>query len=124
MKLAKQEDPMKAAQNATLAYATAANHRSLKHQEADLFKRVNYVLQSSRDGRKLQQVKAIADNRRLWSTLLDLLRDPDNALPVELRASIISVGRTVQREMLNQSPNFSFLIAINENMAAGLTGQA
>jgi len=114
---------MTAARNAALAYAAASSHRSLREQEADVFKRVNYVLQSARNGRKLDQVKALSDNRRLWTTLLDLLHDRDNALPAELRASIISVGRTVQREMQNSVPDFSFLIAINENLAAGLTGQ-
>ena len=114
---------MKAARNAALAYAAAASHRSLRDQEADLFKRVNYLLRSASGGRKLDQVRALADNRRLWSTLLDLLRDPENALPAELRASIISVGCAVQREMQNAAPNFGFLIAVNENLAAGLTGQ-
>ena len=115
---------MTAAQNAALAYKMASSHRSLRDQEADLFKRVNYVLSSAANGRKLDQVRAIADNSRLWTTLLDLLNDPDNALPMELRASIISVGRAVQREMQSNVPNFSFLIAINENMAAGLSGRA
>jgi flagellar protein FlaF len=115
---------MTAAQNAALAYKAAASHRSLRDQEADLFKRVNYVLQSASYGRRLDQVRAIADNRRLWTTVLDLLQDPENALPEELRAAIISVGRTVQREMASSAPNFSFLIGINENMAAGLAGQA
>ena len=114
---------MTAAQNATLAYRAAAAHRSLREQEADVFNRVNYMLKSATSGRKLDQVRAIADNRRLWSALLDVLNDPDNALPAELRASIISVGRAVQREMQNNVPNFSFLIAINENMAAGLSQQ-
>ena len=114
---------MTAAQNAAFAYAAASSHRSVRDQEAEVFKRVNYVLRSAIAGRKLDQVRAISDNRRLWSTLLDLLRDPDNALPEELRASIISVGRTVQREMQNTAPNFGFLIAINENLAAGLAGQ-
>jgi len=114
---------MTAAKNAALAYAVASSHRGLREQEADVFKRVNYVLRTATNGRKLDRVKAISDNRRLWTTLLNLLHDPDNALPEELRASIISVGRTVEREMNNVSPNFSFLIAINENMAAGLSGQ-
>ncbi len=53
----------------------------------------------------------------------DLMRDPDNALPEALRASIISVGRSVQREMDGDTPDFDFLISINENIAAGLAGQ-
>jgi flagellar biosynthesis regulator FlaF len=51
------------------------------------------------------------------------MRDPLNTLPRDLRASIVSVGITVQREMERQSPDFDFLIGINENIAAGLSGQ-
>ena len=54
----------------------------------------------------------------------DLMRDPLNPLAQDLRASILSVGLTVQREMENESPDFGFLIEINENIAAGLSGQA
>ena len=52
------------------------------------------------------------------------MRDPLNALPQELRASIVSVGLAVQREMDRDAPDFDFLIAINENIAAGLVGSA
>ena len=47
----------------------------------------------------IPRVRALADNRRLWLTVADLMRDPENALPLELRASIVSVGLAVQREM-------------------------
>lgn len=114
---------MNAARRVTQAYQQASSHRSLRDQEADLFKRVNYLLKQAQAGRKLDQVRALADNRRLWTTVIDLLHDPNNALPTELRASIISVGRTVQREMQQAAPNFGFLININETLAAGLSGQ-
>jgi flagellar protein FlaF len=65
-------------------------------------------------------VQAIADNRRLWATVSDLMRDPANALPTELRASIVSVGIAVQREMTRDNPDLDFLISINDNIAAGL----
>ena len=68
-------------------------------------------------------MRALADNRRLWMTVHDLMRDPDNSLPAQLRASIVSVGLAVQREMDRDSPDFDFLIAINENFAAGLSDQ-
>ena len=53
----------------------------------------------------------------------DLMVDPGNALPDPLNASIISVSRSVQREMDQDTPDFDFLISINENIAAGLAGQ-
>jgi flagellar biosynthesis regulator FlaF len=50
------------------------------------------------------------------------VQDPDNTLPTSVRAAIISVGKSVQREMDAASPDFDFLIAVNENVVAGLTG--
>ena len=50
------------------------------------------------------------------------LRDPANALPAALRASIVSVGHALQREMRASVPDFAFLIAVNEDITAGLSG--
>jgi len=107
---------------ATRAYEAAATHRSQREQEADVFRRVIGALKAARNGHALQRVRALADNRRLWMAVHDLMRDPENNLPPELRASIISVGLTVQREMDRDQPDFGFLIAVNENFAMGLSG--
>lgn len=107
---------------AVRAYETAAMHRSQREQEADVFRRAIGALKAARNGNALQRVRALADNRRLWMTVHDLMRDPDNSLAPDLRASIVSVGMTVQREMDRDSPDFGFLIAINENFVAGLSG--
>jgi flagellar biosynthesis regulator FlaF len=106
---------------ATRAYEAAATHRSQREQEADVFQRAIGALKVARDGNAIQRVRALADNRRLWMTVHDLMCDPNNTLPPELRAAIISVGLTVQREMDLDRPNFGFLIEINENFAAGLS---
>ena len=105
------------------AYQKAAEHRGLRDQEADVFRRATGALKAARDSGQLTRVRAIADNRRLWLAVNDLMRDPLNALPEPLRASIVSVGLAVQREMDHETPDFDFLIAINENIAAGLSGQ-
>ena len=106
---------------AARAYQSASAHRSPREQEADVFQRANGALRAARDQGPVPRIRAIADNRRLWMTVLDLLRDPANALPVELRASIVSVGLAVQREMDTDAPDFDFLININDNIAAGLS---
>jgi flagellar biosynthesis regulator FlaF len=108
---------------AARAYGTAANHRSLREQEADVFYRAIGALKAARDAGTIPRVRAIADNRRLWMAVNDLMRDPLNPLPQTLRASIVSVGLTVQREMENATPDFDFLIGVNENIAAGLSGR-
>jgi flagellar biosynthesis regulator FlaF len=68
------------------------------------------------------RARALADNRRLWLTVTDLMRDPSCTLAMPLRGAIISVSLTVQREMDREVPDFGFLVAINENIAAGLAG--
>jgi flagellar protein FlaF len=105
------------------AYGAAAVHRSQREQEADVFLRAIGGLKAARAASAIARVRALADNRRLWMTVMDLMRDPQNALPVTLRASIVSVGYAVQREMDQEEPDLEFLIAVNENMAAGLAGR-
>lgn len=112
---------MQMTEHATHAYATAAAHRSQREQEADVFRRVIGGLRIARNvNNPLQRVRALADNRRLWMAVTDLMRDPASSLPAPLRASIVSVAIAVQREMDRDSPNFDFLIEINENIVAGL----
>lgn len=104
------------------AYETSSALRGLREQEADIFRRVNGGLRSAIEAGPIQRVRALADNRRLWRTVSDLLRDPANALPRDLRAGIVSIGATVQREMDAEAPDIEFLIAVNESIAAGLGG--
>jgi flagellar protein FlaF len=78
-------------------------------------------LRSAVDAGPIQKVRALADNRRLWLTVGDLMQSPDNRMPPELRASIVSVGLAVQREMDREEPNFDFLIQINQTFAEGLS---
>lgn len=106
---------------AARAYQAAASHRSQRDQEADVFRRASGALKAARETGATAQSQAIADNRRLWLTVTDLMRDPQNALPPQLRASIVSVGMAVQREMASETPDLDFLIAINENIAEGLS---
>jgi flagellar biosynthesis regulator FlaF len=109
--------------DALQAYRAAKRFRSQRDQEAEVFRIATAALKAARNGTSIQQVRALADNRRLWITVTDLMCDQANALPAPLRASIMSVGLTVQREMDQDAPNFDFLISINENIAAGLAGQ-
>jgi flagellar biosynthesis regulator FlaF len=103
------------------AYDAASEHRSQRAQEADVFRRAVGALKAAQGGGPLPRVRALADNRRLWMAVQDLVRDPANALPQQLRAAIVSVGLTVEREMDRDTPDFAFLIGINENFAAGLS---
>lgn len=108
---------------ANRAYKAASARRGLREQEADVFRRVTGSLRAALQGSDMDQVRALADNFRLWQMLGDLLRDPENTLPAGLRASMASVGHAVQRELRQTAPDFAFLIAVNEDVAAGLSGQ-
>ncbi len=114
---------MQLSKQAARAYEAASRYRSQREQEADVFRRATAALKSAKGAGHMPKVRALADNRRLWLTVSNLMRDPDNAMPEGLRAAIISVGKSVEREMDQETPDFDFLIAINENFTAGLSGQ-
>ncbi len=109
--------------HANRAYRAASARRGPREQEADVFRRVTGALRAAQQGTPMDQVKALADNSRLWMMVGDLLRDPENVLPAALRASVVSVGQALQREMRRETPDFGFLIAVNEDITAGLSGR-
>lgn len=107
---------------AARAYATAAVNKTTRQQEADVFRLVIARLQAARTAGPMARVRALADNRRLWMAISDLVRDDRNPLPIETRKGLLSLGKCVQHEMDSDEPNFDFLITINRNMAEGLSG--
>ena len=112
---------MQSMTRAAQAYQASSAHRNPREQEADVIRQTIGALRSARTQGLIPQVRALADNRRLWTAVIDLVSDPTNSLPNHLRASIISVWIAVQREMDKDAPNFDFLIGVNENIAAGLS---
>lgn len=68
---------------------------------------------------------ALAFVNRLWSYLLEELSRPENALPAELKARLISIGIWVLRESDaigdQKSENFAGLIDVSRTIAEGLT---
>ena len=108
---------------ATRAYAASAAHRGPREQEADVFRRASAALRRAGGGSDLARVRALADNDRLWTTVIGLVRDPNNALPAPLFASIASIGLAVQREIRAPMPDLAVLAAINDSIAAGLAAR-
>ena len=115
--------PMPSMNSAARAYAQASVYRSPRQQEADVFRLVIARLQAARQAGPMERVRALADNRRLWTTVSDMVRDAGNALAPETRAGLISVSLAVQKEMDVDTPNFDFLISVNKNIADGLAGE-
>ena len=109
---------------AARAYQARSADRNWREQEADVFRRATASLRlaQSQSSGEIDRVRALADNGLLWTTLVIMVRDQDNQLPAPLRASIVSVGMSVQRELNAKTPDLSFLIGINENFTAGLMG--
>ena len=99
---------------AARAYANATATRSWRSQEADIFRQVNFRLAAARSGTAMDRARALADTARLWNAMTAYLQDPCNALAIGTRAGLLSIGRTAE-------PDLDFLIAVNENIAAGLT---
>ena len=104
---------------AARAYQAANAHRSTRQQEADVFRHAIGALRAAQAGTSAV-ARAVADNTRLWHTVMDLLRDPTNRLPDPIRANLLSIGHAVQREMRGADPDLGFLIEVNEQIASGL----
>lgn len=70
---------------------------------------------------------ALMENIRLWSVLKSDLQRPENRLPAELRAQIISIALVVERQtaaILRGEGKVATLVALNSPFIDGLAGIA
>ena len=69
-------------------------------------------------------VEALFYLRRLWAIFLDDLRNPDNELPEQLRAGIVSIGiwmnKEIDRVRSGKTSDLTPMIEINEIIRDGL----
>ena len=74
--------------------------------------------------KSFESVEAIHFTIRLWSMLLEDLASNENALPKELRASLISIGIWILRESdairQGQSENFAGILDISQIIRDGV----
>ena len=93
--------------------------------EYDAFSRVTRSLQRAQRGEG-SLVQAASSNCELWSTLATDLADDENALPAELRASLLSLAifsiRHGQSVMSGQR-TADALIQVNMSIMKGLRGE-
>ena len=72
----------------------------------------------------MEAIEAIHFLNRVWSSLIEDLGSPDNALPKELRANLISVGLWLLREAEDlrqgRSDNFEGLIEVSQIIRDGI----
>lgn len=74
--------------------------------------------------RSREALEAVRFTTRVWSTLVEDLGSPENALPRELRANLISIGLWILREAeeirQSRSENFDGLIDISQIIRDGI----
>ncbi len=109
---------------------TAARAETARQTEYRLFAEVTRALMEAaqRDPSDLRgRIDALDWNRRLWSALGVACSDPQNALPAELRASIISLSISVSKhtsQVIRRKASVEPLIEINRMIMRGLHGEA
>ena len=72
------------------------------------------------------RIRALHWNRRLWTALAADCSNPQNTLPVDLRASIISLSIWVDKhtsQVMQKQHSIQPLIDINRIIMQGLSGQ-
>lgn len=74
-----------------------------------------------------KRMDALDWNRRMWATLASDCADPNNSLPMALRAQMISLSLWVNRHtsaVMRREEEIAPLIDINRIIMQGLAGQA
>ena len=96
--------------------------------EVDIFRRVIYGLKHAQTSNNLaDRIKAVTSTRVLWTTLLADLAGEGNQLPVSVRRGLAVVGLSIIKEIDGNDftkVDLGFLIGLNQNILAGLEGQA
>ncbi len=71
-----------------------------------------------------EAIDAIYITRKIWAFFIEDLAKPENDLPDQLRADLISIGIWIMREAddirTGKSSNFKGLIEVSEMIAGGL----
>lgn len=96
------------------------------HERRALDRAVDLLTVGEERGRRSREaIDALLFVDRLWRAFLQDLASPENGLPKELRASLVSIGIWILKEVelirREESDNFVGLIEICSNIRNGLT---
>jgi len=97
-----------------------------KDRERQLLTRsISLLMDASRAGAdSMEAIEALHFTNRVWTTFVEDLGNPDNALPKELRANLISIGFWLLRETeevrQGRSQNFEGLIEVSQIIRDGI----
>jgi flagellar biosynthesis activator protein FlaF len=106
------------------AYA-AAPVRTARDAEYAVFASVTHALRAADETNFPQVARAVSANQRLWGALADDLMSDRNALPLQLRANLISISEFVRKHsmaVLGGRAGVAPLIDINTMIMRGLRG--
>ena len=102
------------------------SHQTMRARERAAMDRVISMLHDAQEKGPLsrERVDALFYLRRLWMIFLDDLKDPNNELPDQLRAGIISIGiwmmKEIDRVRGRITDDLTPMIEINEIIRDGL----
>ena len=97
-----------------------------RDRERQLLSRSIDMLATGRDkgGASREAAEALHFTRRVWTSLVEDLGSPENELPRELRANLISIGLWLLRETeeirQGRSKNFDGLIEVSQIIRDGI----
>lgn len=118
---------MNALDLARTAYSSnAAPIRTTRGTEYNVFAQVTHRLRATAANRKADfpgYVRALTDNRRLWTLLASDVADASNDLPKEVRAQIFYLAEfTIQHtaKILSRQADIEALIDVNTAIMRGL----
>jgi flagellar protein FlaF len=102
------------------------SHQTLRARERAAMDRVIGMLRSAQEKgpQSRELIDALFYLRRLWAIFIDDLNDPNNELPTQLRAGIISIGvwmmKEIDRVRGGLTDDLTPMIEINELIRNGL----
>src|SRR5271165_2397962 len=102
------------------------SHQAMRARERAAMDRVIAMLRTGQEKGPLsrERIEALYYLRRLWAIFLDDLNDPNNELPAQLRAGIISIGlwmmKEIDRVRSRATDDLAPMIEINEIIRDGL----
>ena len=110
------------------AYSESAaddSHYARQQEWVALGRSIDLLIEAKREGpRSRESIEALLYVRRLWTLFIEDLGSPDNSLPQELRASLVSIGLWIlsQEEeiRMERSEDYDGLIEISTLIMGGL----
>jgi flagellar biosynthesis activator protein FlaF len=106
--------------------AVEDSHQTMRAREREAMDRVIGMLRAAQEKGALSRdrVEALFYLRRLWTIFIDDLMDPNNELPEQLRAGIVSIGvwmmKEIDRVRTRATDDLAPMIEINEIIRDGL----